>query len=604
MNDESDLRQGCARTCATTTHCLAVSASLHGLSILKNELLGGGPPVVCYTMSRGGRTKARARREDPKPSRRQENLKATSECVQAAHRRAQEYFLSMIEGPVEPQVFVAKAKYINPQVYNDVVVERAVTGLCGYPLCSNTFTDTYGSRSYVIRNNVVYDITERRNFCSNVCYEASQLVHQQVLTLPLYLRDTEDADIKDICLPNLTKLKGSHGKVVDITGGVGNIKIDKDEKPQRRTAFMSVDEIARESLVNLSENDADKSAPDKNDHNSDCSVKEKEISNCESKEDTKEEEATVNPLTDVLYVESVMRQWVSFDSLRVILGDQYVRGMLEHCGRSWDNYDTTSGLRLSVEAKAKYIAICRKLEQDERREEEEDILDRQSGKQTEARKPLPDYAQLQRDVKKQQLKVVSFFGGNELYEEEKDQLDTIPEEKEESQPNTKRTFKQMLEMTTLSVQEIQKLLTPMVATFHLSASNISFQPKQWRIVTLILLKLLSVRYQTIQDALRTEEGLSMQMSILSASSLDLGYGDRVISYLTEIHHILSKDFTDENTEDPESRNGTPQNADITQQTCPRGDSGVSRVNGSINSLEAQGLTQDMAQIKIIDNSVD
>ncbi|XP_045103898.1 putative RNA polymerase II subunit B1 CTD phosphatase rpap2 isoform X3 [Portunus trituberculatus] len=392
-------------------------------------------------MSRGGRTKARARREDPKPSRRQENLKATSECVQAAHRRAQEYFLSMIEGPVEPQVFVAKAKYINPQVYNDVVVERAVTGLCGYPLCSNTFTDTYGSRSYVIRNNVVYDITERRNFCSNVCYEASQLVHQQVLTLPLYLRDTEDADIKDICLPNLTKLKGSHGKVVDITGGVGNIKIDKDEKPQRRTAFMSVDEIARESLVNLSENDADKSAPDKNDHNSDCSVKEKEISNCESKEDTKEEEATVNPLTDVLYVESVMRQWVSFDSLRVILGDQYVRGMLEHCGRSWDNYDTTSGLRLSVEAKAKYIAICRKLEQDERREEEEDILDRQSGKQTEARKPLPDYAQLQRDVKKQQLKVVSFFGGNELYEEEKDQLDTIPEEKEESQPNTKRTFK-------------------------------------------------------------------------------------------------------------------------------------------------------------------
>ena len=44
------------------------------------------------------------------------------------------------------------------------------------------------------------------------------MVQEQVLTLPLYLRDTEDADIKDICLPNLTKLKGSHGKVVDITG--------------------------------------------------------------------------------------------------------------------------------------------------------------------------------------------------------------------------------------------------------------------------------------------------------------------------------------------------------------------------------------------------
>lgn len=595
-------------------------------------------------MSRGGRTKTRVRREDPKPSRRQETLKATSECVQAAHRRAQEYFLSMIEGPVEPQVFVAKAKYINPQVYSDVVVERAVAGLCGYPMCSNTFTDTYGSRSYVIRNNILYDITERRNFCSNVCYEASELVYEQVLTLPLYLRDTEDADIKDICLPNLAKLKGCHGKVMDITGGIGNIKIDKDEKPKRRTAFMSVDEIARESLVNWSESDAEKNAHDKNSHKSDCDVKEKETSKCESKENTKEE-AAANQLADVLNVESAMRQWVSFDSLRVILGDQYVRGMLEHCGRSWDNYDTTSGLRLSVEAKAKYIAVCRKLEQDERWEEEgEDILDRHSGKQIEAQKPLPDYAQLQRDVKKKQLKVVSFLGGNDQYEEERDELDTIPEEKEgESQPNTKRKVKfkkqsndsdageptlplvdsysqdawrqniviekvttylqQMLEMTTLSMQEIQKLLRPMVATFHLSANNISFQPKQWRIVSLILLKLLSVRYQIIQDALRTEEGLSMQTSILSTYSLDLGYSDRVISYLTEIQHVLSKDFNDEKAEDAESRN-TLQNADIPLQTCPGGDAGVNSVRDSINSLKTQVLTHDMVQVKTSDNFVD
>lgn len=51
-----------------------------------------------------------------------------------------------------------------------------------------------------------------------MCYEASELVRKQVLTLPLYLRNTEDADMKDICLPNLTKLKGRHGKLVDIAG--------------------------------------------------------------------------------------------------------------------------------------------------------------------------------------------------------------------------------------------------------------------------------------------------------------------------------------------------------------------------------------------------
>lgn len=56
---------------------------------------------------------------------------------------------------------------------------------------------------------------------------------------------------------------------------------------------------------------------------------------------------------------------------------------------------------------------------------------------------------------------------------------------------------------------------------------------------------MSVRYPIIQDALRTEEGLGMQRAILSAFSLDLGYCDRVLSYLTEIQHILSKDFKDE-----------------------------------------------------------
>lgn len=89
---------------------------------------------------------------------------------------------------------------------------------------------------------------------------------------------------------------------------------------------------------------------------------------------------------------------------------------------------------------------------------------------------------------------------------------------------------------------------------------------------------LSVRYPIIQDALRTEEGLSMQTSILSAYSLDLDYSDRVISYLTEIQHVLSKDFNDEKTEDT--------------------------VSESANSVERQELTQDTAQVKLNDNPTD
>lgn len=42
-------------------------------------------------------------------------------------------------------------------------------------------------------------------------------------------------------------------------------------------------------------------------------------------------------------IEKAMKEWMSFDSLRVILGDVYVRGMLEEFGHSWQDYDTTSG---------------------------------------------------------------------------------------------------------------------------------------------------------------------------------------------------------------------------------------------------------------------
>lgn len=70
-----------------------------------------------------------------------------------------------------------------------------------------------------------------------------------------------------------------------------------------------------------------------------------------------------------------------------------------------------AGLRLGVEAKARYISICRWLEHQERQDEVEgeregqDKLGLNSGKQSRPSKPLPDYSQLQRQAKKQQLKV-------------------------------------------------------------------------------------------------------------------------------------------------------------------------------------------------------
>lgn len=39
--------------------------------------------------------------------------------------------------------------------------------------------------------NKVYDITERKKFCSNSCFKSSNYLKEQLLTSPLWLRDQE-----------------------------------------------------------------------------------------------------------------------------------------------------------------------------------------------------------------------------------------------------------------------------------------------------------------------------------------------------------------------------------------------------------------------------
>lgn len=39
--------------------------------------------------------------------------------------------------------------------------------------------------------NKVYDITERKNFCSNGCFKESNFIKEQMLTSPLWMRNQE-----------------------------------------------------------------------------------------------------------------------------------------------------------------------------------------------------------------------------------------------------------------------------------------------------------------------------------------------------------------------------------------------------------------------------
>lgn len=71
--------------------------------------------------------------------------------------------------------------------------ERSIAKLCGYPLCDARLGDT-PKQQYKISmvHKKVYDITDRKHFCSNKCYKCSLYLKEQILTTPLWVREEEN----------------------------------------------------------------------------------------------------------------------------------------------------------------------------------------------------------------------------------------------------------------------------------------------------------------------------------------------------------------------------------------------------------------------------
>ncbi|XP_053664483.1 putative RNA polymerase II subunit B1 CTD phosphatase RPAP2 homolog [Anopheles marshallii] len=144
------------------------------------------------------RTKLPRRARNLSEEQLQNALRKKKECNAKAQRTVE----TLIEPGRTDEELLTMLKDINQCHMQDIIEERAIVKLCGYPLCDNPLANI-PKQKYVISvsKNKVYDITERKNFCSGDCYKASQFIIQQMLTSPLWLRDQED-------IPNFRLFKG------------------------------------------------------------------------------------------------------------------------------------------------------------------------------------------------------------------------------------------------------------------------------------------------------------------------------------------------------------------------------------------------------------
>ncbi|XP_044726608.1 putative RNA polymerase II subunit B1 CTD phosphatase RPAP2 [Chrysoperla carnea] len=188
------------------------------------------------------------KKKSPKSTNKMPNIKEMSKDeIQAALLKkrqcdadAQKIVERLIENPVPAPWFVYCLKFINQCHIDDVFEERSLINQCGYPICLGILPN-FPKKQYMISTklNKIYDITERKKFCSDKCFNAAVFIREQMLTSPLWLRDKEDIpDFK--LLPWTTK--GMPG--LEINFGVpDNSEIEPDP-----TQFTSVSDFAKTSL--------------------------------------------------------------------------------------------------------------------------------------------------------------------------------------------------------------------------------------------------------------------------------------------------------------------------------------------------------------------
>ncbi|KAM3605323.1 uncharacterized protein V6R79_023832 [Siganus canaliculatus] len=139
------------------------------------------------TSKKGGkRVKALTAEED---ARRREVLKEKLREKLELEKRALKVVERLLEDCVTEDFLSDCAKFITPANYKDTVEERSIAKLCGYPVCPNKLGKV-PTQQYKIstKTNKVYDITERKCFCSNFCYKASKEFELQISNTPLWLR--------------------------------------------------------------------------------------------------------------------------------------------------------------------------------------------------------------------------------------------------------------------------------------------------------------------------------------------------------------------------------------------------------------------------------
>uniref|UniRef100_A0A336LK97 RNA polymerase II subunit B1 CTD phosphatase RPAP2 homolog n=2 Tax=Culicoides sonorensis TaxID=179676 RepID=A0A336LK97_CULSO len=120
---------------------------------------------------------------DRKAQLNQEQILLALDKKRKCNARAQEIVEKLLDPVIQPKELLSHIKYINQSHFEDVIQERSIENICGWVLCSNQLSKPPKQQYKIdIANKKVLDITERKLFCSGLCYKQAIFLKEQMFT--------------------------------------------------------------------------------------------------------------------------------------------------------------------------------------------------------------------------------------------------------------------------------------------------------------------------------------------------------------------------------------------------------------------------------------
>eukprot|EP01113_Clastostelium_recurvatum_P046126 TRINITY_DN8039_c0_g1_i2.p1 TRINITY_DN8039_c0_g1~~TRINITY_DN8039_c0_g1_i2.p1 ORF type:complete len:475 (+),score=90.60 TRINITY_DN8039_c0_g1_i2:148-1572(+) len=136
------------------------------------------------------------------PPEQKQKIESVARAKVDFEKQAYEYQRHMIrvDNNLTPLEFVDMGARMMPDQYEDVIQERSLAGLCGYPLCTHKLPHSVlePTQRYQIsiKDKKVYDLQQLRYFHAEQCYINSRLYATQIPDTLLHIRDFEQEKTK------------------------------------------------------------------------------------------------------------------------------------------------------------------------------------------------------------------------------------------------------------------------------------------------------------------------------------------------------------------------------------------------------------------------